>query len=176
MTTIEYRAPPRIATALEGKSRSIQLEPGQQPPGAGSQPSALGSRPLKGPQLRSVDRLNQIHEERQTKHEEVNLFRNRSRDWYQRKDRERSAENADVVHRDIAQKYKDAFKNLSQELKKKMSDVGHNKRHETDEEGAELSQLHAAQSQESLEHQPAKRPDRELSWKYLQASGGGLEK
>lgn len=128
MQTIEHRAPPRIATALEGKSRSIQLERHQRPVDADDQVGPMSGRPLKGPQLHSVDRLAQVQDERRTQPEEVNLFRNRSKDWYQRKDREHSAENSEVVHKDIAQKYKDAFKNLSQELKKKMHDVSNSKR------------------------------------------------
>ena len=176
MTTIEYRAPPRITTALEYKSRSIQLERNQQAVGGDAKPGSMSSRPLKGPQLRSVDRLTQIHEERKAKNDEVNRFRDRSKDWYQRKDRERTAENAEVVHQDIAKKYKDAFKNLSQELKKKMSDVGHSKRHDVDEEGPASGQLQGSHSQESLEQHHPKRPERELSMKYLEATGGALEK
>lgn len=78
-----------------------------------------------------------------------------------------------MVHKDIAQKYKDAFKNLSQELKKKMNDVSNSKRQGA-EDGLEFAQLNGSKSQESLENQANKRaePDKQLSMKYLQASAG----
>lgn len=49
MQTIEHRAAPRITTALEGKSRSIQLERNQQPVESDGKQGAMSGRPLQGP-------------------------------------------------------------------------------------------------------------------------------
>ena len=65
--------------------------------------------------------MNQFHERRRSKHEEVKEFRNKSRDWIQRKDREKPK--SSVSHIDIRKKYQDAFRNLSLELQKKMRSV-----------------------------------------------------
>ena len=179
MTTIEQRAPPRIFTALEAKSKSIQYETDAhteaRDPKARAGP--ITTRPLKGAQLRSVDRLNQIHAERKMKNEEVNVYRHKSKDWYQRKDRQPLNEDGDIVHKDIAQKYKDAFKNLSQELKKKITDVG-SKRMDA-EEAVQEAHLQPSESVESLEHAQGNdqhndlQVDHELSQKYLQAAPSG---
>ena len=101
------------------------------------------------------------------------ILRGRSRDSQQRQDQLGKKQ-------DIAQKYKDAFKNLSQELKKKMHDVSQSKKLETDEEGIEGSLAAPSKSQDSFadnleriarhQHTDSVKHEKQLSLKYLQAT------
>lgn len=51
------------------------------------------------------------------KKSDIDSFKERSREWYLRKGRESQDR---LSHKDISQKYREAFKNLSQELKRKI--------------------------------------------------------
>ena len=111
MESVSQRA---AATAeLEQRINEIQVER------AGSLHQDSSRRTLGAG---SVDRMQEFHERRRSKHDEVQEFRNRSRDWYQRKSREPEAGTA-VTHNAIKKKYQDAFRNLSLELKKKIRSV-----------------------------------------------------
>ena len=51
---------------------------------------------------------------------EVEEFKEKSKDWYQRRGRSHKEEK--ISHKDIAKKYQAAFSNLSKELKRKIED------------------------------------------------------
>lgn len=71
-------------------------------------------------EIRSLDRIAQINEKKST----IDEFKEKSRDWYLRKGRQTHDK---LSHNEVSQKYKDAFKNLSMELKKKIdSEYRHN--------------------------------------------------
>jgi hypothetical protein len=73
-------------------------------------------------EIRSLDRIAQILDKRSS----IDDYKDKSRDWYLRKGRESQDK---LSHKEVSQKYKDAFKNLSMELKKKIDLESRDPRH-----------------------------------------------
>ena len=74
--------------------------------------------------LNNEERFTQIFSRRNKECEKVEEFKEQSKNWQVR--RGRSQHNGSLSSHDITMKYREAFRNLSLELKKKMGDCHKN--------------------------------------------------
>ena len=93
------------------------------PPAASKKsPAPLPHRPQDFGELRSSARLAQQRERKAADRERVDEYRERSKEWLKRRGRQPDQDCQGAT--DVAKTYKEAFRNLSMELKKKISTAG----------------------------------------------------
>jgi len=114
----------RVASTEERKSLAqarASFEHGASDPPAASKksPAPLPQRPQDFGELRSSARLAQQRERKAADRERVDEYRERSKEWLKRRGRQPDQDCTGA--NDVAKTYKEAFRNLSMELKKKIS-------------------------------------------------------
>jgi len=117
----------RVASIGERKSLAQareSFEHGASDPPAASKksPAPLPNRPQDFGELRSSARLAQQRERKAADRERVEEYRERSKEWLKRRGRQPDQDCPGA--NDVAKTYKEAFRNLSMELKKKISTTG----------------------------------------------------
>lgn len=116
----------RVASIEERKSLAQareSFEHGASDPAASKRsPAPLPQRPQDFGELRSSARLAQQRERKAADRERVDEYRERSKEWLKR--RGRQPDQDCPAANDVAKTYKEAFRNLSMELKKKISTAG----------------------------------------------------